>query len=240
MQTAAKTRSLTIAQSGILPYTPGMKLVALSTLFSTLALSLASCEPDRAQVRPEDTKMKEEATDAKVIPEGAEFITLGGGCFWCVEAVYQHLDGVYSATSGYMGGHVPNPTYDAVCTKTTGHVEVVQLAFDPKKIKLDDILAWFWDLHDPTTKNRQGADEGPQYASVIFYHTPEQKAVAEKSMKDAQALFENPIVTLIKKAPEFYKAEDYHQNFYFQNRMKNGYCRVVIEPKLKKLKLKSE
>jgi peptide-methionine (S)-S-oxide reductase len=217
-----------------------MKFVALSALFSMLALGLASCEPDRGQARPTDTKTKKNAMADEKIPEGAELITLGGGCFWCVEAVYQQLEGVYAATSGYMGGHIPNPTYEQVCTKTTGHVEVVQLAFDPKKISTEDILAWFWDLHDPTTLNKQGADEGPQYASVIFYHSEAQKEAAEKSMKEAQALFKDPIVTRIEKAPKFYVAEDIHQNFYFLNRKKNGYCRVVIEPKLKKLKLKSE
>ena len=139
-----------------------------------------------------------------------------------------------------MGGHVPNPTYEQITQKNTGHVEVVQLAFDPKKISAEDILAWFWDLHDSTTLNKQGADEGPQYASVIFYHSDAQKAAGEKSMKEAQALFKDPIVTRIEKAKEFYVAEDYHQNFYFQNRLTNGYCRVVIEPKLKKLKLQSK
>jgi peptide-methionine (S)-S-oxide reductase len=216
-----------------------MKLVALSALFSTLAFGLASCEPDRGQARPEATNMKKEATDAKKIPEGAETITLGGGCFWCVEAVYQQLEGVHSVVSGYMGGFVPNPTYEQVCEKTTGHVEVVQLAFDPKKISSEDILAWFWDLHDPTTLNRQGADEGPQYASVVFFHSDEQKKAAEKSMKEAKALFKSPIVTRIEKAKEFYKAEDIHQNFYFLNGQKNRYCQLVIEPKLKKLKLKT-
>lgn len=217
-----------------------MKLLALAALFSTLALGLASCEPSREQARPETTTMKKEATDAKGIPAGYKTITLGGGCFWCVEAVYQQLEGVHSAVSGYMGGFVPNPTYQQVCAKNTGHVEVVQLVYDPKTIPLEDLLAWFWDLHDPTTKDRQGADVGPQYASVIFLHDDEQKAIAEQSKKDAQALFKTPIVTEIKKAPEFYQADDAHQDFYFQNRLSNSYCRIVIEPKLKKLKLRTK
>ena len=230
---------LRVAQREIWSYTPGMKLVALSALFSMLTFGLASCEPEREQARPKDTKMKKEATDTKGSPEGFETITLGGGCFWCVEAVYQQLDGIHSAVSGYMGGFVPNPTYRQVCEKNTGHVEVVQLVFDPKKITGDDILDWFWDLHDPTTLNRQGADVGPQYASVIFYHTDAQKAAAEKSMKAATEIFEDPIVTLIKKAPVFYKADDDHQDFYFLNGAGNRYCDLVIVPKLKKLKLKT-
>ncbi|MCU0796575.1 MAG: peptide-methionine (S)-S-oxide reductase MsrA [Akkermansiaceae bacterium] len=172
-----------------------------------------------------------------VVPEGAEVITLGAGCFWCIEAAYRQLDGVYSATSGYMGGSVVDPTYEQVCQGTTGHAEVVQVVFDPKKITASQVLDWFWDLHDPTTLNRQGADVGTQYRSAIFYHSDEQKAVAEASKKAAAADFEDPIVTEITKAGVFYVAENYHQNYYFQNKTKNGYCRAVIEPKLRKLKL---
>ncbi|MBK1825998.1 peptide-methionine (S)-S-oxide reductase MsrA [Haloferula rosea] len=171
------------------------------------------------------------------VPEGAEVITLGAGCFWCVEVVFEQLDGVYSSTSGYMGGTVANPTYEAVCQGTTGHAEVVQVVFDPKKTDLKTILAWFWKAHDPTTLNRQGADVGTQYRSAIYYQDEAQKKVAEASKKAAQSDFDSPIVTEITKASTFYPAEGYHQDFYLQNKKKNGYCRLVIEPKLKKLKL---
>ena len=219
------------------------KPVAFAALFSMLLLGLASCEPSsKGPSNLPATKMKDQATDANTVPEGAATITLGGGCFWCVEAVYQQLDGVHSATSGYMGGFVPNPTYQQVCNKNTGHVEVVQLVYDPEKIPLSDILAWFWELHDPTTKDRQGHDVGPQYRSVIFYHQDRQQKVAVASQAAAQdALYkDSPIVTEIKKATEFYPAEKEHQNYYFLNGQTDRYCRNVIEPKLKKLKLKTK
>jgi peptide-methionine (S)-S-oxide reductase len=197
-----------------------------------LAPALACCEPDAA--------MKDDAAPAEKpkVPEGAEVITLGAGCFWCIEAAYRQLDGVHSATSGYMGGTVANPTYEQICSKTTGHAEVVQVVFDPKKVTAERVLAWFWDLHDPTTLNRQGNDEGPQYRSAIFYHSDAQKTLAEASKKAAQANFDKPIVTEITAAATFYPAEKYHQNYYEQNKSKNPYCKYVIEPKLKKLKLK--
>ena len=219
-----------------------MKPVAISASLSILLLGLASCEPTKTHSNLPATKMKDQATDTETAPKDSETITLGGGCFWCVEAVYQQLDGVHSVTSGYMGGFIPNPTYQQVCNKNTGHVEVVQVVYDPKKIPLSDILAWFWELHDPTTKDRQGADVGPQYRSVIFYHQDEQKKVATASQAAAQeALYKGkPIVTETKKASKFYPAEDEHQDFYFLNGRNNGYCRNVIEPKLKKLKLKTK
>lgn len=195
--------------------------------------SLASCEPEKAM--PADAKLP---AAAPKVPEGSEVITLGAGCFWCIEAAYRQLDGVHAAVSGYMGGTVANPTYEQICEGTTGHAEVVQVVYDPKKISAEKILAWFWDLHDPTTLNRQGADVGTQYRSAIFFHSDAQKALAEASKKAAQANFKTPIVTEITKAATFYPAENYHQDFYNQNKSKNGYCRVVIEPKLKKLKLK--
>ncbi len=184
---------------------------------------------------PADAKLP---AAAPKVPEGSEVITLGAGCFWCIEAAYKQLDGVQAAVSGYMGGTVASPTYEQICEGTTGHAEVVQVVYDPKKITAEKILAWFWDLHDPTTLNRQGADVGTQYRSAIFYHTEAQKTLAEASKKAAQANFKDPIVTEITKAVVFYPAENYHQDFYFQNKSKNGYCRVVVEPKLKKLKLK--
>lgn len=193
---------------------------------------LASCEPEKKM--PADAKLP---APAPKVPEGSEVITLGAGCFWCIEAAYKQLDGVQAAVSGYMGGTVANPTYEQICEGTTGHAEVVQVVYDPKKISGEKVLAWFWDLHDPTTLNRQGADVGTQYRSAIFFHTDAQKTLAEASKKAAQANFKDPIVTEITKAATFYPAENYHQDYYFQNKSKNGYCRLVIEPKLKKLKL---
>lgn len=182
---------------------------------------------------PEKTPMKE----GKPVAQGMEVITLGGGCFWCTEAVIERLEGVSDVVSGYMGGHVENPTYEQICTKTTGHAEVIQVTFDPSKIKLEEVLDVFWQAHDPTTLNRQGADQGPQYRSVIFYHSPEQKniAVQSKAKLDASGMYENPAVTEISEAAKFWEAEDYHQNYYVLNKDKNPYCRVVISPKLKKL-----
>ena len=171
------------------------------------------------------------------VPAGAQTITLGGGCFWCLDAAYQQLDGVLSVTSGYMGGAVKNPTYEQVCDGTSGHAEVVKLVYDPEKVSLDKILGWFWKMHDPTTLNRQGDDVGPQYRSAIFFTNDEQKKAVEASVKAEQANHKDPIVTEITKTSEFYPAESYHQNYYSQNKSKNPYCRIVIEPKLKKLNL---
>lgn len=161
-------------------------------------------------------------------------IILGGGCFWCIEAAYRRLPGVLSADSGYAGGHVDNPDYKQVCTGTTGHAEVVKVAFDPDTVSLEDILDFFWRAHDPTTLNRQGADVGTQYRSVIMYADEEQKAVAERSRDRAQGQFSDPIVTEIVPEATFYPAEDYHRDFY-ENNHAQGYCRMVIQPKLKKL-----
>jgi peptide-methionine (S)-S-oxide reductase len=172
-------------------------------------------------------------------PKDAETITLGAGCFWCVEAVFQQIPGVLSVTSGYMGGSVKNPSYEAVCTGDTGHAEVSQVIFDPKQTSLAKILNVFWKAHDPTTLNRQGGDVGTQYRSAIFYHNDAQRDVAEKSKATAASVFSQPIVTEITRAGEFYPAEDYHQNYYRLNRDRNPYCSMVISPKLKKLGLKN-
>jgi peptide-methionine (S)-S-oxide reductase len=182
--------------------------------------------------------MKDKApAEMPKIPEGAEVATVAGGCFWCVEAVYKRLDGVISVTSGYTGGTKKNPTYEDINQHNTGHAEAVVVVFDPKKITYERILAWFWDAHDPTTLNRQGNDVGDQYRSAIYYHSDEQKKIAEASKKAAAENFKDPIVTEITKAPEFYPAENYHQDYYAENKSKNPYCKYVIEPKLKKLKL---
>lgn len=169
--------------------------------------------------------------------EGQEVATFGAGCFWCVEAVFGRLDGVIHATSGYMGGHVKNPTYEQVVTKTTGHAEVVQVIFDPKKISYATLLEWFWKMHDPTTLNKQGGDEGPQYRSAIFFHNEEQKRLATEAKAAAARDFRNPIVTEITAASGFYPAEVYHQEYYKLNKNQNPYCPAVITPKMKKLGL---
>ncbi|MBC7980865.1 MAG: peptide-methionine (S)-S-oxide reductase MsrA [Armatimonadetes bacterium] len=206
----------------------------MKKLFLALCLaipSLASCEP--AKKMDPDAKSPAEVPE---VPAGAEVVSLGSGCFWCIEAAYDQLDGIYSATSGYMGGAVKNPTYEMVSGGDSGHAEVVRVVFDPKKITYEKVLAWFWDLHDPTTMNRQGNDVGTQYRSAIFYQTDEQKRISEASKQAAQKNFDEPIVTEITKASEFYPAEKYHQAYYMQNKSA-GYCKYVIEPKLKKLKL---
>ncbi len=171
------------------------------------------------------------------LPEHAEVITLGTGCFWCSEAVFQQLLGVLSVTSGYMGGTLKNPNYEQVSTGATGYAEVVRVVYDSRKTDLARLLEVFWRMHDPTSLNRQGLDVGPQYRSVIFYSSPEQKQIAEKSKAAAAAEFSRPIVTEIAPAGEFYAAEAYHQNFYQANKTRNPYCRAVIAPKLKKLGL---
>lgn len=166
-----------------------------------------------------------------------EVATLGGGCFWCTEAVFDELKGVESVESGYSGGTVANPSYQLVCTGTTGHAEVVQITFDPNVISFKEILQVFFTVHDPTTLNRQGADVGTQYRSVIFYHNEEQKQAAEEVIAEVQAekIWDGKIVTEIVPAKPFYKAEDYHQE-YFSNNPSQPYCRVVIAPKVKKFR----
>jgi peptide-methionine (S)-S-oxide reductase len=166
-----------------------------------------------------------------------EYATIGGGCFWCIEAIFSEVRGVHSATSGYSGGTVKNPSYREVTSGRTGHAEVVQLAFDPEIISYRDILEIFFHLHDPTTLNRQGADIGTQYRSVIFYHNDEQEKMARQVFEeiDRSDLWENPLVTEISPLTEFYVAEDYHQNYYANN-PNQPYCTFVISPKISKLR----
>jgi peptide-methionine (S)-S-oxide reductase len=168
-----------------------------------------------------------------------EIATLGGGCFWCVETVFNQLRGVESAISGYAGGQTVNPTYKEICYGNTGHAEVVQVTFDPHIISFKEILEVFFTVHDPTTLNRQGADVGTQYRSVIFYHSDEQRAVAEQVIAElsAASIWRDPIVTELSAAPQFYPAEEYHQE-YFANNPDQGYCRMVIEPKVIKFRQK--
>ena len=166
-----------------------------------------------------------------------EIATVGGGCFWCTEALYQMLPGVKTVVSGYAGGQKENPTYKEVCGGQTGHAEVIQIEFDPKVISYEKILENFWEAHDPTTLNRQGADTGTQYRSIILYSNEAQKAAAEKSKAEAQKKFSSPIVTEIVPLKKFYKAEGYHQDYY-RNNPSAGYCRMVIQPKVEKFEKK--
>jgi peptide-methionine (S)-S-oxide reductase len=173
------------------------------------------------------------------VPPTGEIATLAGGCFWCLEAVYDELKGVVDVTSGYAGGQVVNPTYQQVCGGDTGHAEVVRIAFDPGKISFREILEVFFTIHDPTTLNRQGADVGTQYRSAIFYHSDEQKRVAEEVITEiaSAGIWKNPIVTEVVPAPEFYPAEDYHQEYFARN-PNQGYCQVVVAPKVAKFRSK--
>ncbi len=181
-------------------------------------------------MRPVDDKGSEN-------PTRTEVATLAGGCFWCLEAVFDELRGVEKVESGYSGGFVPDPTYRQVCTGTTGHAEVVQLTFDPTVISFRDILEVFFTVHDPTTLNRQGADVGTQYRSAIFYHSPEQERVAEEVIAelDAARVWDAPIVTEVAPFDAFYRAEDYHQEYFWRNE-EQPYCRVVIAPKVAKFR----
>jgi peptide-methionine (S)-S-oxide reductase len=204
-------------------------------LGGTFAMSAPSTVDEPAQP-PAQPATGTDGKDAKQ-PDTTAVVTFGNGCFWCTEAVFQRLKGVKTVVSGYSGGHVKNPTYRQVCTGTTGHAEAIQITYDPKEIPFDDLLAVFWHSHDPTTKDRQGPDVGTQYRSVIFYHSDEQKQLAEKYKKklDESRLYRAPIVTEIVPFTEFYPAEDYHQNYYNQN-SGQPYCRAIIGPKLEKLK----
>lgn len=162
-----------------------------------------------------------------------EIALLGGGCFWCVEAVYSRCVGVISAISGYAGGARPNPSYEQVCTGATGHAEVVEITYDAQIVSYEELLDIFWVIHNPTTLNQQGADRGTQYRSVIYYYNEEQKEKAQQSMEAAQRIWADPIVTELSPAPEFYEAEAYHQD-YFTNHPTQGYCYAVVRPKVEK------
>jgi len=215
-----------------------------------LILPLAACAEPASNVSDSSHEVTDEPansamSDAAETPDSdpaatqkstTEIATLGAGCYWCVEAVLEQIDGVLDVTSGFMGGDVKDPSYEAVCTGTTGHAEVVQVTFDPSKLSYDGLLKWFWKLHDPTTLNRQGADVGTQYRSAIFVHSDAQRKAAEASKQAAQSMFDDPIVTEITPASEYYQADEYHQDYYRQNRQQ-GYCRAVIAPKLDKLGL---
>lgn len=194
-------------------------------------MTLISC----AQKENPKKAMSDLTTTTSISNITTDTATFGTGCFWCSEALFQQLDGVLKVTSGYSGGHVANPTYEEVCNKNTGHAEVVQIVYDPKKISFDELLKAFWEVHDPTSLNRQGNDIGPQYRSVIFYHNKEQrdKATYYKEELDKSGAYNKPIVTAIEAFRNFYVAEDYHQGYY-NNNANQPYCYYVIRPKLEK------
>jgi peptide-methionine (S)-S-oxide reductase len=180
---------------------------------------------------------KQKNQKVKMADSNLELATFGAGCFWCVEAIFQRVDGVEKVVSGYSGGHVKNPSYKEVCTGTTGHAEVCQLSYNPEAVSFDELLEIFWQTHDPTTLNRQGNDVGPQYRSVVFYHNDEQKSLAEKYKNelDKAGIYKDPIVTEISPFQSLYIAEDYHQN-YFNENGSQPYCSFVIQPKVEKFK----
>ncbi len=216
------------------------RTLAVST---TIILVFAALHFDASQVARSQTentrpdKSKNEKSPPAKERKGTEQATFGSGCFWCTEAIFQQVKGVQSVVSGYTGGQVKNPTYRQVCDGTTGHAEVLQVTFDPKVVSFSDLLEIFWKTHDPTTLNRQGNDEGTQYRSAIFYHSDEQRKLAEhfKAKLNVSSAFRAPIVTEITKVSEFYPAEAYHQN-YFKNNPDQAYCRAIIAPKLEKFK----
>jgi peptide-methionine (S)-S-oxide reductase len=197
----------------------------------TVAMSAIAVTPGFSQTN------KMNATELEKKTNPTESAYFGGGCFWCVEAAFEMVPGVKSVTSGYAGGKTENPTYQQVCSGGTGHAEVTKIEFDPGRVSYDRLLEVFWEAHDPTTLNRQGADEGTQYRSVILYASEAQKAAAEKSKKETAGKFRDPIVTEIVPLTKFYPAENYHQD-YFRNNPDAPYCQAVIRPKLEKLKEK--
>jgi peptide-methionine (S)-S-oxide reductase len=205
-------------------------------LILSLLFSLSSCGNYEATLQ-NDTIFKKMSTTNNSTNKMIDTLTIGGGCFWCVEAQLQQLNGVISVISGYAGGVTKNPTYKEVCTGLTGHAEVIQVTFDNSIISLDEMLAAFWQAHDPTQLNRQGNDVGTQYRSVIFYRNEEQKKIAEdyKKKLNEEKVYDNPVVTEISALTTFYPGEEYHQNYYNQNTTQ-GYCLFVIAPKLEKFK----
>jgi peptide-methionine (S)-S-oxide reductase len=216
-----------------------MKRVKLLT-FLSLAVSITtiSCAQTKNQENMKETNEILANNAVNVNPASTDTATFGTGCFWCTEAIFEQLDGVVSVVSGYSGGRNDNPTYEDVSTGESGHAECVQVIYDPSKISFDELLEVFWQVHDPTTLNRQGADTGPQYRSVIFYHSDEQKQKSEKykTELDKSGAFDRPIVTTLEPFTNFYPAEAYHQEYYANNKNKNPYCSIVIRPKLEKFK----
>jgi peptide-methionine (S)-S-oxide reductase len=209
-----------------------MKLMFTQALVS---LTFWSCALRENPQKNMSNDLMANSLTSSTVSRNTDTATLGTGCFWCTEAIFQQLKGVLKVTSGYSGGEQVNPTYKDVSTGTTGHAEVIQIVYDPAELTFDELLEVFWQTHDPTTLNRQGNDVGPQYRSAIFYHNNEQKAKAEKYKKELNesGAFEKPIVTEISPYTAFYKAEDYHQDYY-NNNGSQPYCYYVIRPKLEK------
>jgi len=197
---------------------------------------MACTNPDKG-TQKQSVDLKNNQKSNVMETKNLDTATFGGGCFWCVEAVYQQLNGVLSVASGYAGGQRANPTYEQVCSGATGHAEVVQIVYDTTKISFDELLQVFWTVHDPTTLNRQGADVGTQYRSVVFYHNDHQKETTQTYIEklNAEHAFNNPVVTEVSPFTAFYKAEDYHQNYYNENQ-NQPYCSLVIQPKVEKFK----
>ena len=209
-------------------------LLATSIIGLTTLLSCGQKSTTITKLNNDNTM---EPINQQALPS-VEVATFANGCFWCTEAIFEELEGVIRATSGYTGGEVVNPTYKEVCGGQTGHAECLQITYDPAKISFDELLAVFWETHDPTTLNRQGADAGTQYRSGIFYHNQEQKEKAEKykAALDKSGAFNKPIVTEITAFTKFYPAEDYHQQYFENNENANPYCKIVIKPKLDKFR----
>ena len=207
----------------------------MKTLLSTLIITLLVLSTVNCQEHSSVNKKKENESTMNNLSAKTDTATFGQGCFWCAEAIFERVKGVESVISGYAGGHTPNPSYEQVCNGNTGHAEVVQIIYNPDVISYDDLLKIFWKTHDPTTLNRQGADVGEQYRSIILYHNEQQKEKAEDYKKelDKSGAWDKPIVTQIVPFTKFYKAENYHQN-YFENNPNQGYCSFVIAPKVEK------
>ena len=201
-------------------------------IWTVLLIAMMGCQslatPDKIQLTASDMDINNNQKDTAL---------LGNGCFWCTEAVFQQLKGVDKVTSGYSGGFIPNPTYEQVCTGTTGHAECLEIVYDPSVISYTELLEVFWNTHDPTTLNRQGNDVGPQYRSVVFYKNETEKQLAKEYIQqlNASGVYPNPVVTTLEKLEVFYPAEAYHQNYYRQNGSQ-PYCRYVVRPKVEKFK----
>jgi peptide-methionine (S)-S-oxide reductase len=207
-----------------------MNKMKIFFLFTTLLFTISSCKESTSQDQKKETVKMNQTDEGKL-----NVATFGSGCFWCSEAIFERVKGVTTVVSGYTGGNIPNPTYEAVCSGKTGHAEVIQITYDPKIVSYDELLEIFWKTHDPTTLNRQGADIGTQYRSVIFYNDEDQKNKAEnyKSELTKASIWKDPIVTEISPLKKFYPAEKYHQDYYEQN-SNQGYCSFVITPKIEK------
>ena len=226
----------TLNQIAVMEVTNQATLKLSMTLLVIGLVNLISCaQPEKKEKM---TTTLSSTTTKETPPATTETATLANGCFWCTEAIFEQLDGVISATSGYTGGETKKPTYKEVCSGETGHAEALQIVYDPKKISFDELLEVFWETHDPTTLNRQGADVGTQYRSGIFYHNEEQKQKAEKykAELDKSGAFDKPIVTEITPFSKFYTAENYHQEYFENNENNNPYCKVVIRPKVDKFR----